>query len=61
MVFENMKPILKKMTSISIAHRISSIEDADRIIMMRNGQIIEEGTYQSLMNQEDHFYRLARG
>jgi len=56
-----MKPILKKMTSISIAHRISSIEDADRIIMMRNGQIIEEGTYQSLMNQEDHFYRLARG
>lgn len=41
-----MKPELKAKTSISIAHRLCTIEDADRIIMMRDGHIIEEGSYE---------------
>ncbi len=45
-VFENLKPILKGKTSISIAHRLATIEDSDKIIVMREGKIIEEGDYQ---------------
>lgn len=48
-VFENLKPILKGKTSISIAHRLATIEDSDKIIVMREGKIIEDGTYQELM------------
>ena len=44
-VFENLKPTLKNKTSISIAHRLITIEDSDRIIVMRDGKIIEEGGY----------------
>ena len=60
-VFENMKPILKNKTSISIAHRLATIEDSDKIIVMREGRIIEDGTYQELMEKREHFYRLAKG
>lgn len=60
-MFENLKPILKKKTSISIAHRLSTIEDADRIIVMRDGQIIEEGNYNELIERKENFYRLAKG
>ncbi len=60
-VFENLKPILKEKTSISIAHRLATIKDAHMIIVMRSGEIIEEGTYDELMEKKDNFYRLALG
>jgi ABC-type multidrug transport system fused ATPase/permease subunit len=60
-LFEKLKPILKNKTSISIAHRLATIEDSDKIIVMREGKIIEDGTYQELMDKREHFYRLAKG
>lgn len=56
-----MKKVVKGKTSISIAHRLCTIEDADRIIVMRDGKIIEEGGYGELMEKKENFYRLAKG
>jgi len=43
-------------TTITIAHRLSTIKKADKIIVMRKGKLIEEGTHDSLLADEDGVY-----
>lgn len=50
--------ILSRSTSILIAHRLSTVRSADRIIVLRNGEIIEEGNHESLMESEGHYAEL---
>ncbi|GAB4506710.1 MAG: ABC transporter ATP-binding protein [Anaerolineales bacterium] len=50
--------ILKNSTSILIAHRLSTVKAADRIVVMRKGTIIEEGNHQGLLNQNGHYAEL---
>ncbi len=50
--------ILTKSTSILIAHRLSTVKTADRIIVMRTGSIIEEGNHDQLMRQGGHYAEL---
>lgn len=50
--------ILKNSTSILIAHRLSTVKAADRIVVMRKGTIIEEGNHESLLNQGGHYAEL---
>jgi len=51
----------KNRTVISIAHRLSTIRNADNIIVMEAGEVVEQGTYDELMAQEDGaFARMAR-
>jgi ABC-type multidrug transport system fused ATPase/permease subunit len=45
-------------TSIVIAHRLSTVRSADRIIVMRQGQIIEEGSHEALLGQGGHYAEL---
>lgn len=47
-------------TRIVIAHRLSTIKDCDRIIMMENGTIVEEGTYEELMLLNGKFAELVK-
>lgn len=47
-------------TRIVIAHRLSTIIDCDRIIVFKDGRIIEEGTYQELMKKAGLFSELAQ-
>ena len=42
-----------------IAHRLSTVVNCDRIIVMDNGQIREQGTYEELMAKKGIFYQLA--
>ena len=50
--------ITKGVTTITIAHRLSTVKDADRIIVMEQGKIVEEGTYTDLLNQNGRFKEL---
>ena len=46
-------------TRIVIAHRLSTIKNCDRILVLDKGKIIEEGTYEELVEQKGYFYELV--
>lgn len=50
--------ILARSTSILIAHRLSTVRSADRIIVLRDGAIIEEGDHEKLMRDNGHYAEL---
>jgi ATP-binding cassette subfamily B protein len=52
------KEIAEHKTSLVIAHRLSTIVDADHIIVMQKGQIIEQGSHQSLLLSQGHYYKM---
>lgn len=45
-------------TSIMIAHRLSTVRDADIILVVRNGKIVEQGTHPELLNMRGYYYEL---
>jgi ATP-binding cassette, subfamily B, bacterial HlyB/CyaB len=53
---ENMKAIVQGRTVIIIAHRLAAVRPCNRIIGMRNGQIVEEGDHKSLLARKDGLY-----
>ena len=57
LVCENLEKM--KITRIAVAHRLSTVINCDRIVVMDKGRIVESGTYESLMAQKGWFYELA--
>ena len=47
-------------TVVMVAHRLSTVENFDRIIMFDNGKIVEEGTYKELMDKNGRFAELVK-
>jgi ATP-binding cassette, subfamily B, bacterial len=50
--------IIGKRTALVIAHRLSTVAGLDRIIVMHDGKIIEQGTHKELLKQEGRYYSL---
>jgi len=50
--------MMKGRTSIVIAHRLSTVQHADRILVMNEGRIVEEGTHQQLLDLQGHYQYL---
>ncbi|MDO5509970.1 MAG: ABC transporter ATP-binding protein [Weeksellaceae bacterium] len=50
--------ITENRTSIIIAHRLATIRSADKILVMQQGQVIESGDHQSLLDKRGYYYRL---
>ena len=49
--------ITKGRTSIVIAHRLATIKQADKIIVMDKGMIVEEGTHKELLKKKEGYYK----
>ena len=61
LVQKGMDSIMKGRTVFIIAHRLSTIRDADVIMVMRDGEIIERGNHESLLEKKGHYYELYTG
>ena len=51
--------LMQNRTSFLIAHRLSTIRDADHIMVIGDGQILESGNHQSLMNEKGRYYEMV--
>lgn len=57
-ILQNMGQIVKGRTTITIAHRLSTVRDCDAIIAMDHGRILEIGTHDQLMAHKGYYYHL---
>ena len=53
-----MRTLMKNKTCFVIAHRLSTIQSADNILVLDGGQVVEQGTHESLMAEKGFYYRL---
>ncbi|MBE9011419.1 peptidase domain-containing ABC transporter [Pseudanabaenaceae cyanobacterium LEGE 13415] len=55
---ENFSTILKQQTTVIIAHRLSTVRNADLILVLDQGKLIEQGTHEQLMADRGHYFYL---
>jgi ATP-binding cassette, subfamily B, putative efflux pump len=58
LIQEAMQKLARDRTTFIVAHRLSTITHADRIILMEYGEIVEMGTHVELMNKQGHYHKL---
>ncbi len=58
-VKENIDQLLEGRTSFVIAHRLSTVRDADVILVLEKGRLVETGTHDDLMNRQGLYYFLV--
>lgn len=59
-IIENLEQFFKGKTAIVIAHRLSTVKHADKIIVLDKGKVIEEGNHQELVAKKGEYYRLIK-
>ena len=57
LIQEAMDKLMKDRTSFIIAHRLSTVRNADKIIVIEDGHIIEQGSHEELLEQKGYYYR----
>ena len=61
LIAEGMDKLMEGRTTFVIAHRLSTVRDADAIMVIEQGQIIERGDHEALMKQRGRYYALNTG
>ncbi len=59
-LFEALKPILENKTVITIAHRLSTVKNADIIYVLNDGEVVQIGSHEQLQNQEGHYLEFVK-
>lgn len=59
-IMGNLKHFFKGKTAVVIAHRLSTVRNADKIIVLDNGKVVEEGTHNDLVVLKGEYYRLIK-
>ena len=59
-ILNNLNDFFKGRTVIVVAHRLSTVKNADQIIVMENGQLIERGTHKELIKTPNKYYSLVK-
>ena len=57
---ESLKNLMKDKTVVAIAHRLSTLREMDRIIVLENGKVIEEGTHLGLLRKKGRYAKLFK-
>ncbi len=61
LVQDALTALMKDRTTLVVAHRLSTIQNADQILVINHGQVVEWGTHPELMQKEDGYYRKLAG
>jgi ATP-binding cassette subfamily B protein len=59
-IMGNLDTFLKGKTAIVVAHRLSTVKNADNIIVLENGTVVEQGTHENLTERKGKYYELVK-
>ena len=59
LVQQALEKMMENRTSLVIAHRLSTIQKADNIVVLRKGEIVEQGKHEALMKKKGTYFKLV--
>lgn len=59
-IHDNLQEFFKRKTVMIIAHRLSTVKNADNIVVLKKGKIVEQGNHQELVNSQTEYFNLIR-
>ena len=59
-IHDNLQEFFRGKTVLIIAHRLSTVKNADQIVVLRNGQISEQGTHKQLVANKGEYFNLVK-
>jgi ATP-binding cassette subfamily B protein len=59
-VLENLNSFFENKTVVVVAHRLSTVKNADKIVVLHEGEIVEEGTHTELTLQKGYYFELVK-
>ncbi|MDT8429973.1 MAG: peptidase domain-containing ABC transporter, partial [Bacteroidales bacterium] len=59
-IMENLQKVFRNKTVVIVAHRLSTVRNADKIVVLEKGNLVEQGTHTELTRKKKHYYELIR-